>query len=104
MLTQAALLHDSFIAPPGLSGSARRIAEALRVGTYLSRFYLFVFVLMMAAATALAWPHIQKVKQAEWAVGWIVLLGLFGLGFFLVNQTNMNIIQADMVYKRGKTV
>ncbi|MBK8988625.1 MAG: peptidylprolyl isomerase [Chloroflexi bacterium] len=105
---QAALLQASLFARPtqALDTADKllefRVSEASQSSTFLTLFYLFVIVILLASAFALSSQRMAQSKTAGSAVGFASLAALLLVGLFLVSVTNMRIIQADMVYKRGK--
>lgn len=102
MLYQAGLIRGSFIAPTNLTGLERVVAEATRIGGFLSGYYVFWIGIWLALGAALAWRELVAEKAtADWpAVGALLVLGVLAL--WLVDRTNLNIVQADMTYKRGR--
>lgn len=101
-ITHAGLIHNSFIAPQGVTGVERRVVEAERVNSYLTNFYFFFFMMMLAAGTAFAWPQIRKESNGGNIPSWVGLIAALILGGYMIDQTNLNAIQADMTYKRGR--
>jgi tetratricopeptide (TPR) repeat protein len=104
-LIQAGLIRQSFIAPAGLETMTeveRRVEEALRIGRYLSTYYAFALTMIAGAGIALASGRASKERQWASIPGWVSLAVLSIFAIVLINVTNLNVIQADMVYKRGK--
>ena len=106
-LMHSALIRGSFIAPSDsggqpLQGLERNIVEAERIGAYLSTYYVYIIVLLLAGGLAFAWNYIRREKSAPGFVGYGALVVMLLLGFYLIDLSNLNIIQADMTYKRGK--
>ncbi len=81
---------------------ARRLIEASRIDQYLTTFYLVGFVCLLFTGAAIAWRSMSAEKKTGSVPGLIALVVALVLGFFLTDITNLNIIQADMIYKRGK--
>ncbi|NHZ72280.1 MAG: hypothetical protein GWP17_04240 [Aquificales bacterium] len=79
-----------------------RVYEASQSATFLTLFYLFVFGLMFFAAFAASRRSMAKAKQAGSMAGYASLAVLAVLGFVFISTSNMNVIQADMIYKRAK--
>ncbi len=84
-----------------------RALEASQAGGLLTGYYLFVFLLIALMATAIAWPTWQGVRRGgrPWVSSWLtwpVLIAAFAAAIVLIGQTNLRIIQADMVFKRGR--
>lgn len=104
-LIQAGLLRSSFIAPSNVSAMSevqRRVAEAERIGRYLTIYYLFAFTMIVGAGIAFVWNQTARLKQWGTVPGWLTAPTLVIIGLILINLTNLNIVQADMIYKRGK--
>lgn len=106
-MMHSALVRASFIAPNGsggqpLQGLTRNIVEAERIGGYLSTYYGYVIVLLLLAGLAIAWKRMSAVKETGSTLAMVLLVALLAGGVYLVDMTNLNIIQADMTYKRGK--
>ncbi len=79
-----------------------RVLEANQSAGLLTVFYAFVILLLFSAAFALAGPSFRRVKTFGSSPAYISLVVLFALAFAVIGRTNMRIIQADIVYKRGK--
>ncbi len=105
-LIHSSMIRSSFIAPSDangpLQGLERNIVEAERIGAYLSYFYSFTIALLLAAGLAMVWNSIKKSKNGGNTYAYIALGLMLLVGFFMVDRTNINIVQADMTYKRGK--
>ncbi|MCO5207008.1 MAG: O-antigen ligase family protein [Anaerolineae bacterium] len=104
-LIQAGLLRGSFIAPTNVAAMSevqRRVAEAERIGRYLTVYYLFAFTMIFGAGVAFVWNQTARLKQWGSVPGWVTAPVLVIVGLILINLTNLNIVQADMIYKRGK--
>ncbi|GAB4150312.1 MAG: hypothetical protein Fur0021_12680 [Candidatus Promineifilaceae bacterium] len=104
-LLQAGQVRSSIIAPAGVTEETaevvRRVLEAEQSAGFLTLFYIFVFGLLFAASVIIAWPRLSRARQAGEMPAFIALLILIPLGFVIVYNTNMRIIHADIVYKRG---
>jgi cyclophilin family peptidyl-prolyl cis-trans isomerase/tetratricopeptide (TPR) repeat protein len=57
---------------------------------------------MFASSLVLAWPEFPRLKKSGTAVAYAGLVVLFIAAFIGINRSNMRIIQADVIYKRGK--
>ena len=78
------------------------MVEAERVGQYLTIFYGFVILLLLLGGAAYAWHLISAEKQGGSFLSYGALLVLFVAGLFFIDYASMNLIQADMTYKRGR--
>ena len=85
-----------------MSEVQRRVAEAERIGRYLTVYYLFAFTMIFGAGVAFVWNQTARLKQWGSVPGWVTAPVLVIVGLILINLTNLNIVQADMIYKRGK--
>lgn len=81
---------------------AHRVYEASQSATFLTLFYVFVFTLLFAAAFAASQRGRSQVKAAGTIAGYASFAGLAVLGIIFIGTSNMNVIQADMIYKRAK--
>ena len=79
-----------------------RVYEASQSATFLTLFYLFVMVILFFAAFAAARQGMAKVKETGSMAGYASLAVWAVLGFLFIGTSNMNVIQADMIYKRAK--
>ena len=102
---QASLLRSSLLfQPPENVGSVEeiRILEASQSTTFLTVFYVFTFALIFISALVLLWPKLPRLKNSGTAVAYVSMFILFITAFIGINRSNMRIIQADVIYKRGK--
>lgn len=102
---QAALLRSSllFQPPPTVATIEElRILEASQSTVFLTGFYFFTFTLIFASSLALFWPEMGRVKKSGTAVAYASAFILFIVAFVAINRSNMRIVQADVIYKRGK--
>ena len=102
---QASLLRSSLLfQPPDNVSSVEelRILEASQSTTFLTVFYLFTFSLIFVSALVLLWPELPRLKKSGTAVAYASMVILFIIAFIGINRSNMRIIQADVIYKRGK--
>jgi len=66
----------------------------------LAAFYFFVFILLLGLAFALM--HGRQGQSSPWsAATWVALAVGVIASFVLIDQTNLNVIQADIVYKQA---
>ncbi len=106
-LIHSGLIRSNFIAPNAadgtpLQGLTRVVVEAERVGSYLTTYYVTIFFLLLIAGLAFAWRKMAAQREMGSLVGMAGVAILLILGFIAVDQTNLNIVQADMTYKRGR--
>jgi tetratricopeptide (TPR) repeat protein len=102
----ASQLRSSMIMPNNLPAdfteTMRRIAEAEQFASILGSVYTYLFFLLLLFALLAALPHLLREKQNGTIAGFVALALLLPLAFIAINQTNLRVIQADMIYKRGK--
>ncbi len=79
-----------------------RVAEAGQSAHFLTGFYLFMFAMMAAAGVVLAGPMLKQAprKSAPAAIGVAALAVI--LASLLVWRSNVQPVQADMVFKRAR--
>jgi tetratricopeptide (TPR) repeat protein len=87
--------------PESTSATMRRVMEADLTGDILSNFYLFMFAILFITGLALAWERMSRVKAWGTAGGSLAMVILLPLAFFAIAETNLQVIQADIVYKRA---
>jgi cyclophilin family peptidyl-prolyl cis-trans isomerase/tetratricopeptide (TPR) repeat protein len=80
-----------------------RVLEASQAAGFITALYWFVFLLIILAAFALAATGSRQ-RQRQQAVrpAYIVLVVAVIIAPFLIANTNLQVIQADMIYKRGR--
>lgn len=78
------------------------IAEAGITANFLVYFYIFVFLLMILVAFVLALNKQPAIRYGGSRAAYGVLLGLLLITPMLIFISNIRVIQADIVYKRGK--
>ncbi len=79
-----------------------RVFEAGLVNGFLTLFYAFVIVVLIAGAFVLARHAGSRVRAYGSTPAFILLVFIFALALYGVVQTNLRVVQADMVFKRGK--
>ncbi|MEJ2749308.1 MAG: O-antigen ligase family protein, partial [Anaerolineae bacterium] len=102
---QASLLRSSLLfQPPANVATIQelRVLEASQSTIFLTVFYIFTFALMFSSALVLLWPQLSKYKNSGSVPAYASLIVVFILAFVGINVSNMRIIQADVIYKRGK--
>ena len=97
-------LFTLFLRPAELIESVQqlRVLEATQSMRFLSVFYVFMFAMLVLSGISLAWHGVSRVRSRGSAAGYAVLVVAAILGIIVINQTNLRVVQADMVYKRGK--
>lgn len=78
------------------------IGEAEQAASMLVMYYLFVFATMIIAAFAISISRKPPIRQNGTTPAYALLAALVVVSSFIVFFTNIQIIQADIVYKRGK--
>ncbi len=103
---QAARIRHALFVGPSLPGTASQIERLLaatdQFAGFLTFFYLFVFALMLLGGLALARRPEGRALPAGTTAGFIALGALLAAAFFLVNATNLRIVQADIIYKQAR--
>ncbi len=79
-----------------------RIAEARQSMRFLTSFYFFLFIIWVLAAFSLAWGAISRSRVRGSSLAYVTTGIAFILVLGAVGQSNLRVVQADMVYKRGK--
>ena len=79
-----------------------RVLEATQSMRFLSGFYIFLFVMLLLSGIALASRAMSHIRSYGSSAGYVTFVVAAILGIIVVNQTNLRVVQADMVYKRGK--
>jgi tetratricopeptide (TPR) repeat protein len=96
---------DGILPPPGVTESTpatvRRVLEANQTTHILTIFYVFLFAMLLMTGLALAWEKFGLEKSSGTLLGAVTLLVLPILAFVVIDQTNLRVIQADIVYKRA---
>ena len=97
-------LFTQFLRPAEFIESVQqlRVLEAAQSMRFLSVFYVFMFAMLVLSGVSLAWHGVSRVRSRGSAAGYAVLVAAAILGIIVINQTNLRVVQADMVYKRGK--
>lgn len=83
-----------------------RTLESAQAGGLLLFFYGFVFLFVFVLSFALAWPGLRGGRVERTGAPPALALGslvvALVVAFFLVAQTNVRPVQADMIFKRAK--
>ncbi len=87
---------------PG-STAALRALEASQAAGLITFFFAFVFIMLLLLAFGLSWESQTSSRRpasgASSALAYGVLLLAFVASFFIIFQTNVRPVQADMIYK-----
>jgi cyclophilin family peptidyl-prolyl cis-trans isomerase/predicted Zn-dependent protease len=79
------------------------VARANQTAGFLTLFYVFALGLIFMAAFPLLRSLKGSRKEPTGSLPAIIaVIILFGFSFFAISRSNMSIIQADIIYKRGK--
>ncbi|MCA9955909.1 MAG: hypothetical protein KC434_14365, partial [Anaerolineales bacterium] len=78
------------------------IDEAAQTANFLTYFYWFVFALMIVAAFVVSGSKKPRLRQNGSMSGYGLLAALSVTAVFFIAVSNLHIIQADIVYKRGR--
>ncbi|HSG17748.1 MAG TPA: hypothetical protein VLE70_15685, partial [Anaerolineae bacterium] len=101
----ALMIRNGILPPEGVTettaATVRRVLEADQTTAILAAFYLFLFLMLAATGLAFAWEKMSRVKASATLGGSMALVILLPLTFYVVAQTNLQVIQADVVYKRA---
>ncbi len=79
-----------------------RVYEAGQSANFLTLFYLFLFITILAGSFFAVRFQLTKAKESGSIVAYASLVVVALLGIFVVSSSNMGVIQADMIYKRAK--
>ncbi|HSM56351.1 MAG TPA: hypothetical protein VK879_09380 [Candidatus Sulfomarinibacteraceae bacterium] len=81
----------------------RLIFSSGKFTQFLTAFYAFIVVMVLLGSIAISRNRVLRARTAvgaSWAL--LSLVVLFSAALYLVDRTNMNIIQADIVYKQAR--
>ncbi|MFZ1400710.1 MAG: peptidylprolyl isomerase [Candidatus Promineifilaceae bacterium] len=103
-LYRFSLLYRAFVPPPQTAAQlpSYLIEEAGYAAGFLTYFYLFVIFLMLLAAFAASAGKKPKLRHNGTVPGYSLLASLGVVAAVLVVLTNLQIVQADIIYKRGR--
>jgi tetratricopeptide (TPR) repeat protein len=103
---QAAQIRNAIFFGPDLDQSVSTVERLLATvnlfAGFLTLYYVFVLGLMLLAAFVLARPGSDRTSRAGTTTGFLALGIVLALAFALVNNTNLRIIQADIIYKQAR--
>ncbi len=103
-LYRFSLLYRAYVPPPQTAEQLfdYLVQEAGQAASFLTYFYAFVFGLMLIAAFVVSMGKKPRLRNSGTAPGY-ALLGLLGItAVFVILATNIRVVQADIVYKRGR--
>ena len=90
---------------PG-SSAALRALEASQAAGLITFIFVFVFVMLLLLAFGLSWEGLTGGRRsstgASSPLAHGALLLAFLMSFFIIHQTNVQPVQADMIYKRAR--
>ncbi|MCA9899949.1 MAG: O-antigen ligase family protein, partial [Anaerolineales bacterium] len=103
-LYRYSLLYRGFVSPPQVAEQVPSylIGEAAVAAGFVTYFYVFVFLLMLLAAFAISMGKKPRLRHSGSLPAYGALATLAIIAGFLVVVTNLRIVQADIVYKRGR--
>ena len=98
------LLYRFTLGQPGTTLQLQQFvtAEADNAVLFLAYFFMFVILLLVTAGLILALAQKPAARESGSVPAYLLLLGLVILGGWFVFISNVQVIQADMVYKRGR--
>lgn len=92
-----------FFGPPQpVSELQRLLYGADQFAGFLTTFYVFIIIMMSVGALAVSQTRMARARSAGSLPAYAALIVLFGLGLYVVNTTNLSVIQADIVYKQAR--
>lgn len=88
------------------STATLRALESAQAGGLLTFVFAFIFLVAILLAFALSWPDLTGGRRPRTgvapALAYGSLAGMALVALFLVSQTNLRHVQADMIYKRAR--
>ena len=103
-LLRFSLLYRAYVPPPQTVDQlfGYLIEEAGQSANFLTYFYIFVLGLMVVAAFVVGMSKKPRLRNSG-TVPAYALLGLLAVtAVLLILRTNLRVVQADIVYKRGR--
>ncbi len=103
-LYRFSLLYRAYVPPPETVDQLfdYLVEEAAQAAGFLTYFYVFVLGLMLLAAFVVSLSKKPRLRNNGSTPGY-ALLGVLGItAVFLILTTNLRVVQADIVYKRGR--
>ena len=101
---RSALLYRFFVQAPQTVEELKEfvVNEAAQTAEFLVLFFIFVFLIMIAMAFVIALNRKGETRNAGSAPAYGALVLLIFLASGFAYTSNMRVIQADMIYKRGR--
>ena len=103
-LLRFSLLYRAYVPPPETADQlfGYLIDEAAQAAGFLTYFYVFVLVLMLVAALVVGMSKKPRLRTGGTLPAYTLLAILAGTAVWLILTTNLRVVQADIVYKRGR--
>ncbi len=79
-----------------------RLTEARQSMRFLTSFYYFLFSILILSGLSIGWSAVSRERIRGSALGYITAVLAILFAVFAIGQSNVRVVQADMVYKRGK--
>ena len=102
---QAIFTRAGILPPPGATDlttlAERRVLEAAQSIDLLSAFYIFLVLVLIALAYFLSFPKFTKGRTTGSLGGFVSLVILIPVLAFAISETNLKVIQADIIFKRA---
>lgn len=102
---QASQIRTAIFLGPGQQVQTeleRLLATTDQFARFLTIFYMFIIGMILIAAFALAQRTLTRAQRVGSAVGFASLILLLTVAIYVINVTNLRIIQADVVYKQAR--
>lgn len=99
--THASLLSAAFFAPPVQDPVQQQVLSTNNYAAFLTVFYTFLITLVIIATFFLA-SKPKPAKESGSILAYLTLIIVAFTGLIIISNTNIQIIQADMVYKRAR--
>ena len=88
------------------SSTMLRVFEASQTSELIAFFFVFVFIMLLLLAFALSWSGLTSGRLPRTNVSPLPAFGALALAFiaafFIISQSNVRQVQADMIYKRAR--
>ena len=89
--------NEAISSVPGL-----RVQEARQSMRFLTGFYYFLFSMLILSGLSISWHALSRIRLRGSVLGYVSACIAIILAILAIGQTNIRVVQADMVYKRGK--
>ena len=102
-LLRFSLLYRAYVPPPQTTEQlfGYLIDEAAQTANFPTYFYAFLFLLMVIAAFVVSMSKKPRLRQGGTMPAYALLGVLMATAVWLIFTTNLRVVQADIVYKRG---